>query len=141
MKLIASAWAAHVVAPLNIDLMILHVGLSHMYALHINTPLSHPHTCSDGLTSVSCGNFVFKRVRLYQLTCMQQEKIKHGGIGRVMVVGFSVKAPGTLDFDNIKAHTKSYLALIFHYVQGAARPQPHCTSATSAVVAMALVVS
>ena len=29
--------------------MILHVGLSHMYALHINIPLSHPHTCSDGL--------------------------------------------------------------------------------------------
>ena len=23
--------------------------MSHMYALHINTPLSHPHTCSDGL--------------------------------------------------------------------------------------------
>ena len=29
--------------------MILHVCMSHMYALHINTPLSHPHTCSDGL--------------------------------------------------------------------------------------------
>ena len=29
--------------------MIFHVGLSHMCALHINTPLSHPHTCSDGL--------------------------------------------------------------------------------------------
>ena len=34
---------------LKVDLMILHVGVSHMYALHINIPLSHPHTCSDGL--------------------------------------------------------------------------------------------
>ena len=29
--------------------MVLHVGLSHIYALHINKPLSHLHTCSNGL--------------------------------------------------------------------------------------------
>ena len=59
----------------------------------------------------------------------------------MMVMGFSVEAPGTLGFDNIEAHTKSYLALILCYVQEAARPQPHCASATSAVVATVLVVS
>ena len=39
------AWVGRV----PVTLMILHVCMSHMYALHINTPLSHPHTCSDGL--------------------------------------------------------------------------------------------
>ena len=80
-------------------------------------------------------------MHLYQLTHMRREKIKRGGIGRVMVVGFSVEAPGTLGFDNMEAHTKCYLALIFRYAQEAARPQPHCVSATSAVVATVLVVS
>ena len=72
---------------------------------------------------------------------MRREKIKDGGIGRMMVTGFSVEVPGILDFDNMEAHTKSYLALIFRYAQEAARPQPHCASATSAVVATVLVVS
>lgn len=76
-----------------------------------------PHTKVHGCFT---RNLVFKHVRLYQLTRMQREKIKHGDIGWVMVMGFSVVAPGTLGFDNVKAHTKSYLTLIFHYAQEAA---------------------
>ena len=39
-------------------------------------------------------------------------------------MGFSVEAPGTLC--NTEVHTKSYLPLIFHYAQEAARPQMYC---------------
>ena len=79
--------------------MILHVGLSHVYALHINIPLSHPHTCSDGLVcdepfceviSVSLHMSVITQDGDSALMIAVRQ-------GRTKVVPLLVKAGATLD--------------------------------------------
>ena len=73
-----------------------------MYALHISTPLSHPHPCSDGLV---CNEFFYEVIGIsLHMSVITQDGdsplIAAAKEGRAEVISLLVKAGANVNLQN-----------------------------------------